>query len=276
MSVSQKKELIERSHKEISISRQAELLGISRSSIYYQPVVSQEDIRIMRTIDEIYLECPFYGSRRIRAILNRQGQDIGRERVQRLMRVMGIEAIYCKPKTSIIHPDHKIYPYLLRDVKIVRPNQVWCTDITYIPIRNAYAYLVAIMDWFSRFVLAWRLSISMDVDFCIEALQEALCLNKPEIFNSDQGSQFTSNAFTGILLDNDIKISMDGRGRAFDNIYNERLWRSVKYENVYINDYETVKESRHGIGKYFDLYNYRRPHQSLGYSTPAEIYFQKV
>jgi putative transposase len=228
----------------------------------------------MRAMDEIYTECPFYGSRRIKAVLNRQGYSIGRDKVRRLMRVMGIEAIYCKPKRWAHHPDHKIYPYLLRNVPMVRQNQVWSTDITYVPIQTGTAYLVAIMDWFSRFVLAWRLSISMDVDFCIEALLEALTMNKPEIFNSDQGSQFTSNVFTKILLDNEIKISMDGRGRAFDNIFNERLWRSVKYENIYLMDYETVKEARYGLRDYFDLYNYRRPHQALNYATPAEVYFQ--
>jgi len=244
--------------------------------VYYQPMVREEDLKIMRDIDEIYMECPFYGSRRMMAVLNRRGYSICRDRVRRLMRLMGIEAIYCKPKTSMRHPDHNIYPYLLKGVKIERPNHVWSTDITYIPMGKGWSYLVAIMDWFSRFVLAWRLSITMDVDFCIETLSEALAQTKPEIFNSDQGSQFTSNAFTNILSDNEVKISMDGRGRAFDNIFNERLWRSVKYENIYLNDYETVKEARYGIGKYFDLYNYRRPHQSLGYSTPAEIYFQKV
>jgi putative transposase len=212
----------------------------------------------MKEIDKIYLECPFYGSRRIKEALNRRGFNVGRDKARSLMKVMGIEAIYCRPKTSRNNPEHKIYPYLLRDVSVQQPNHVWSTDITYIPMKKGWTYLVAIMDWYSRFVLAWRLSITMEVDFCAQALREALTYNKPEIFNSDQGSQFTSNLFTGILLENNIKISMDGRGRAFDNIFNERLWRSVKYENIYINDYQTVTETRNGLGNYFQLYNYRR------------------
>lgn len=228
---------------------------------------------LMRLIDKIYTECPFYGSRRIKAELNRNGYSVGRERIQRIMRLMGIEAIYPKRKTSIPHPGHKIYPYLLRNVEIANVNQVWGTDITYIPMNRGWLYLVAIMDWFSRYVLAWDLSSTMEVDFCITALERALQASKPEIFNSDQGSQFTSKGFTEILLDHQVQISMDSRGRAMDNIFNERLWRSVKYEEVYLHDYETVKVAREGIGRYMDFYNNKRLHQALGYIPPVEIYY---
>ena len=227
----------------------------------------------MHRIDEIFTESPFFGSRRILEGLQREGFSIGRERVQSLMRKMGLIAIYPKPNLSKKHPEHKIYPYLLANVKIIRPHQVWSTDITYIRLRPGFLYLVAIMDWFSRYVLSWRLSNSLDVSFCLEVLEEALEQGCPDIFNTDQGSQFTSNEFTGLLLSKGIKISMDGKGRAFDNIFTERLWRSVKYEEVYIKDYQAYRDARDGLGNYFSFYNNRRYHQSLGYKTPYEVHY---
>jgi len=227
----------------------------------------------MHRIDEVFTESPFFGSRRILESLQREGFSIGRERVQSLMRKMGLIAIYPKPNLSKKHPEHKIYPYLLANAKIVRPHQVWSTDITYIRLRPGFLYLVAIMDWFSRYVLSWRLSNSLDVSFCLEALQEALEQGCPDIFNTDQGSQFTSNEFTGLLLSKGTKISMDSRGRAFDNIFTERLWRSVKYEEVYIKDYQSYRDAREGLGNYFSFYNNRRYHQSLGYKTPCEVHY---
>jgi len=228
----------------------------------------------MHRIDEIFTESPFFGSRRILAGLQREGFNIGRERVQALMRKMGLVAIYPKPNLSKKHPEHKIYPYLLAKVKIVRPNQVWSTDITYIRLRSGFLYLMAVMDWYSRYVLSWRLSNSLDVSFCLEALEEALEQGCPAIFNTDQGSQFTSNEFMGMLLSKGIRISMDGRGRAFDNIFTERLWRSVKYEEVYIKDYQAHKDAREGLGNYFSFYNNRRYHQSLEYKTPSEVHYE--
>lgn len=227
----------------------------------------------MHCIDEIFTDFPFYGSRKIKVALRRQGWNIGRGRVRSLMKQMGLEAIYPKKKTSIRHPDHKIYPYLLNDVTITRSNMVWASDITYIRLRSGFLYLVAVIDWFSRYVLSWRLSNSLDMHFCIEALQEALEKGRPDIFNTDQGSQFTSNDFTGILLDKGIAISMDGRGRVFDNIFTERLWRTVKYEEVYIKDYQVYSDVKKGLGTYFPLYNNRRYHQSLGYMTPYEVHY---
>jgi putative transposase len=227
----------------------------------------------MRRIDEIFTECPFYGSRKIREGLRRKGIEIGRERVQAFMRQMGLRAIYPRVKTSRKHPGHKIYPYLLNDMKLTSPDQVWSTDITYIRLRQGFLYLVAIIGWYSRYVLSWRLSNSLDVSFCTEALQGALERGCPKIFNSDQGSQFTSNEFTGILLSNGIEISMDGRGRVFDNIVTERLWRSVKYEEVYIKNYQVYKDTREGLSSYFLFYNNRRYHQSLGYRTPVEVHY---
>ena len=247
-------------------------LGCPRSGFYYQPRLDPYDELLMRLIDEIYTEFPCYGSRKIKKQLVRQDHPVCRERVQRLMREMGIEAIYPKPRTSVPHPDHKVYPYLLRGVDITRVNQVWSCDITYIRMKQGWLYLMAIMDWYSRYVLSWELSITMETDFCLTALERALAVNKPEIFNSDQGSQFTSHAFTGLLSEHDIHISMDGRGRCFDNIFIERLWRSVKYEEVYLHDYASVKEAIQSINAYFVRYNYRRLHQSLGYLTPAEVY----
>lgn len=257
----------------IPLSRQAELLGISRSGLYYEPVVEDYDERLKILIDEIYAELPFYGSRKMAEALQRMGHAVGRRRVRRLMAEMGIEAIYPKPHLSKPHPDHTIYPYLLRGVSINRIDQAWGSDITYIRLNKGFAYLVVIMDRYSRYVLSWELSTSLDADFCIRALEKALSIGRPEIFNTDQGSQFTSNDFTQRLLDRAILISMDGRGRCMDNIFTERLWRSLKYEDVYPNDYQTVREAQEGIGAYLDLYNSVRLHQSLGYMTPHEVYY---
>lgn len=229
----------------------------------------------MKVIDEIYTKRPFYGSRRIRVELNHLGYPIGRKHTSCLMKKLGIEAVYPKKKTSVPNQNHKTYPYLLRDMSIENPNQVWSTDITYIRLAIGFVYLVAVIDWFSRFVLAWELSITMEKEFCIEALKKALEIEHPEIFNSDQGSQFTSPDFVGILEGEKIKISMDGRGRCHDNIFVERLWRNVKYEEVYLKQYSSPSEARKGISEYFQFYNYSRPHQSLNYKTPAQIYFKK-
>jgi putative transposase len=230
----------------------------------------------MRVIDEEFTRHPFYGSRRMTASLQRQGEVVNRKRVQRLMRVMGLEAVYPKPNVSQAHPEHRVYPYRLRNVPIVRPNQVWSTDITYIRLLYGFVYLVAILDWFSRYVLSWEISTSLDTEFCLTALERALQQGKPDIFNSDQGSQFTSLAFTRMLEAAGITISMDGRGRVFDNIFVERLWRSVKYEAVYINDWQEVHEAREGLGEYLGFYNDERPHQGLQYVTPAEVYFKGI
>lgn len=274
MRVEEKKRLIDPGGEILSIRRQCELLQLTRSNLYYVPVeVSEQTLWIMNCIDELFTECPFYGSRRILEGLRRKGFSIGRERVQSLMRRMGLVAIYPKPNLSKKHPEHKVYPYLLTNVNIVRSNQVWSSDITYIRLRSGFLYLVAVMDWFSRYVLSWRLSNCLDVSFCLEALEEALEKGCPDIFNTDQGSQFTSNDFTKILLSKGIKISMDSKGRAFDNIFNERLWRSVKYEDVYIKDYQSYREARAGLGNYFYLYNNRRYHQSLNYKTPYEVHY---
>lgn len=226
----------------------------------------------MRALDEIYTEWPFYGSRRLAVVLEQRGFSVNRKRVQRLMRLMGIEAIYARPKTSERHPEHRIYPYLLKNVPITRNSQVWSTDITYIRLQRGFCFLVAVMDWYSRFVLSWAVSNTVDVGFCLDALDDALRTGKPDIFNTDQGSQFTSDGFTKRLLDAGVQISMDGRGRALDNVWIERLWRSVKYEDIYLRDYQTVDEVRRGLSKYFAFYNNQRPHQSLGYLTPAQVY----
>lgn len=271
----EKRQLIENQHPVISISRQAKLLDIARSTAYYVPIVHPEDESYMKLIDEIYTECPFYGSRRMVAVLRRRGHTIGREYVCSLMKRMGIKAIYPKPNISKSHPDHRKYPYLLREIEICRVNQVWGTDITYIRLTHGFLYLVAIIDWFSRFVVSFRLSNSLEDGFCIEALDEALQKGIPEIHNSDQGSQFTSSSYLSLLENRDIQISMDGRGRAMDNIFTERLWRTVKYEEVYIKNYETPLSAYQSLKAYFHLYNFKRPHQSLGYQTPAEIYFKK-
>jgi putative transposase len=264
---------VEPEHAEISVRRQCALLGVNRSGLYYQPTgESEENLKLMRLMDEEYTRHPFFGSRRMAAWLCGQGHEVNRKRVSRLMEVMGIEALYPKPKLSKPGEGHKIYPYLLKDVEVTRVNQVWSTDITYIRMAGGFVYLAAVMDWYSRFVLSWSLSVTMEVDFCIEALKRALRRGRPEIFNSDQGSQFTSEKFTGELKARQITISMDGRGRCFDNIFMERLWRSLKHEEIYLHDYGLVPEARAGIGTWLRFYNQERPHQSLGYRTPAELY----
>lgn len=254
--------------------RQCELLNVSRSGLYYEPVPTSEDeLALMRRIDELHLKHPFFGSRMIAQVLSAQGAAVNRKCVQRIMRVMGIESMAPKPRTSLPAPEHPKFPYLLRGLKIARVNQVWAADITYIPLALGFAYLVAIMDWYSRRVLAWRLSNTMDSTFCLEALEQALQhFPKPEIFNTDQGAQFTSADFTSVLLGREIKISMDGRGRYLDNIFVERLWRSLKYEEVYLHAYECPRVARAGIGAYFTFYNGARPHQALGYQTPEAFY----
>ena len=267
---------MEPDHPQISIARQCELLGISRSVYYYQsPGESEENLLLMRLIDEQYTQTPFYGVPKMTTWLRRQGYQINHKRIERLMQKMGLQALIPRRSLSQPHPGHKKYPYLLKGLAVVRPNQVWCTDITYLRLAQGFVYLVAVMDWFSRYVLSWKISITLDVDFCIRALEEALASGKPEIFNSDQGSQFTSSDFTGCLQDAGIAISMDGRGRVFDNIFIERLWRSVKYEEVYLHDYQTVQDSKMGMQWYFPFYNFQRPHQSLDDRTPAEVHFDK-
>ena len=266
--------MIDRDH-DLPLSKQADVLNISRSSLYYEPVaVTAADLALMRRMDELHLEYPFAGSRMLRDLLAADGSKVGRRHVTTLMRNMGIEAVYRRPNTSKPAVGHKIYPYLLRGLPIVRPNQVWATDITYIPMARGFVYLTAVMDWFARRILAWRLSITMETDFCIEALEEALANHDhPEIFNTDQGSQFTSTAFTSVLKRNDIAISMDGRGSWRDNVFVERLWRSVKYEEVYLKAYDDVPEARASIGRYLAFYNGRRPHSSLDRRTPNQAYF---
>lgn len=255
----------------MSISRQCELLGIARSTWYYEAVgETQENLALMRRIDEQYLKTPFYGSRKIADVLH-----VNRKRVQRLMRLMGLVAIYPKRRTTQPASGHKIYPYLLRNVAITYPNQVWSTDITYLPLHHGFLYLVAVIDWYSRYVLSWRLSNTMDGLFCLEALDEALAISQPEIFNSDQGSQFTAQAFTSRLLTRGVAISMDGRGRALDNVFIERLWRTVKYEEVYLKDYQDGYEAESSLESYFGFYCEERVHQALGYRTPAEVYHSK-
>jgi len=262
----------------LSISRQAKVLNISRGCVYYEPrPVPAGDLAIMRRIDELHLDYPFAGSRMLRDMLHREGIEIGRRHAATLMKRMGIEALYRRPNTSKPAPGHKIYPYLLRGLKVERPNQVWAMDITYIPMARGFVYLCAVVDWFSRRVLAWRLSITMEAAFCIEALEEALANHGcPEIFNTDQGSQFTSADFTGVLIANAITISMDGKGAWRDNVFVERIWRSVKYEEVYLHAYDSVGEARASIGRYLDFYNRRRPHSSLDRKTPDEAYFDRL
>jgi putative transposase len=273
MSRSQRLDMIDCDHPDLSLVRQCSLLGISRSSLYYQPVsASAEDLELMALLDRQYLKTPFYGSRKMTAWLRTQGYQVNRKRVRRLMQVMGLQAIYRRPNTSKPAPEHKVYPYLLKGLEINRVNQVWTADITYIPMARGFFYLVAIMDWYSRYVLAWRVSNTMEVGFCLEALAEALGKERPEIFNTDQGSQFTSDAFTGMLLEHGIQVSMDGKGRYTDNIFVERLWRSIKYEEVYLKAYQNGSEARAGIGAYLDFYNRERPHQALGYWTPGEVF----
>lgn len=259
---------------DVSVRRQCEILALNRSSLYYESVgPDPEELELMRRIDGLHLKYPFFGSRRISQELRTQGLVVNRKRVQRLMRIMDLEGVAPKPNTSRPAPEHPVFPYLLRNLSVSRPNQVWATDITYIPLARGFAYLVAIMDWYSRRVLAWRLSNSLDTAFCVEAVEDALArFGQPEIFNTDQGSQFTAEAFTQVLLARGIKISMDGKGRCLDNVFVERLWRSLKYEEVYLNDYDNLVEARSGIERYFTFYNDRRPHQALGYQTPAGFY----
>ncbi len=265
--------LVEQGHAQISVRRQCDLLGVNRSGLYYEPVgESEENLGLMRLLDEQYTRTPFYGSRKMTEWLTTVGHTVNRKRVARLMELLGVQAVYPKPKLSQPGEGHRIYPYLLRGTKVERVNQVWSTDITYIRMEQGFLYLVAVMDWFSRFVLSWSLSLTMEVDFCVEALQRALRRAKPDIFNSDQGAQFTSEKFSGVLKARDIAISMDGRGRCMDNIFVERLWRSLKYEEVYLKDYASVSEARAGIQGYFRFYNHERLHQSLDYRTPAAIY----
>ena len=274
MSAAARLSLVDRADPALSIVAQCRLLKVARSTLYHRPApVSADDLAVMRRIDELHLAWPFYGSRRMAAVLRREGWAVNRKRAKRLMRVMAIEAIYQKPNTSKGHPDHKVYPYLLRGLTIDRPNQVWCADITYIPMAKGFVYLVAVMDWFSRRVLSWRLSITMETDFCVEALREATEMyGPPEIFNTDQGVQFTSAAFVDELASRGVRISMDGKGRYLDNIFIERLWRSLKYEDVYIKAYGSVTEARRSLGEWLAFYNDVRPHQSLGYRTPREIF----
>jgi len=274
-SVEQKRELIEPGHKEVSLRRQCELVGLNRSSYYYDQAASESplNLELMRKIDEQYMKTPFYGWPRMTAYLRRQGDDINHKRVQRLMQKMGLQAIHPRPRPKNERHNHKIYPYLLAGLDIVRPNQVWSTDITYIPLQNGFMYLVAVIDWYSRYVLAWELSNTLDGHFCQVALQHALTQGRPEIFNTDQGVQFTATDFTGILEQAHIQISMDGRGRALDNIFIERFWRSLKYEDIYLHDYASVPELLAGLQRYFTFYNLERLHQSLGYLTPADVHF---
>jgi putative transposase len=265
--------LVEVDHPELSVRHQCELLGLNRSTFYYEPTgAAPEDLRLMRLIDELYTAWPIYGSRKITEELTHRGEEVNRKRVQRLMREMGLEAIYPKPRLSAAGRGHKIYPYLLRGVKIERPDQVWSADITYVPLPTGFMYLAAVIDWYSRYVLAWRLSNTLDGAFCLEMLEEALKGGRPGVFNTDQGVQFTAEAFTGRLLSAGVAVSMDGRGRALDNVFVERLWRTVKYEDIYIRGYETVAELLRGLRRYFAFYNQERLHQSLGYETPAEVY----
>jgi len=269
--------MIDREH-ELPLTRQAAVLKLSRSGLYYRPrPVAPADLVVMRRIDELHLDYPFAGGRMLRDLLRGEGIAIGRQHVATLMRRMGIEAIYRRPNTSKPAPGHKIYPYLLRSVSIGRPNQVWAMDITYIPMARGFVYLCAVVDWFSRRVLAWRLSITLEVEFCLEAVEEALVRHgKPEIFNTDQGSQFTSADFTGLLLKHAIAISMDGKGSWRDNVFVERLWRSIKYEEVYLRAYDSVAEARASIGRYLDFYNRKRPHSSLSARTPDLAYFDHL
>ena len=272
-SVDAQRALIEVDHPELSICRQCELLGLARSSFYYEPATeSAANLQLMRLIDEQYMAQPVYGSRRMTIRLHGAGYEVNRKRVQRLMRLMGLEAIYPKPKLSVAGQGHKVFPYLLRDVKIERADQVWSTDITYVPMASGFMYLAAVIDWYSRYVLAWRLSNTLDGSFCLEMLDEALGRGRPEVFNTDQGVQFTAEAFTSRLMSAGVAVSMDGKGRCLDNVFVERLWRTVKYEELYLRCYETVPALMQGLGRYFPFYNEERPHQGLGYRTPAEVY----
>jgi putative transposase len=275
--VAERKAMIDRSHA-LPLARQAEALGISRGSVYYAPrPVSASDLALMRRMDELHLDYPFAGSRMLRDLLVAEGFPVGRLHVSTLMKRMGLEALYRKPNTSKPAPGHTVYPYLLRKLPVTRPNQVWAMDITYIPMARGFVYLAAVVDWFSRRVLAWRLSITLEAAFCIEAVEEALAhYGRPEIFNTDQGSQFTSHDFTSVLSKNSIAISMDGKGAWRDNVFVERLWRSIKYEEVYLRAYDSVSEARASIGRYLTFYNGQRPHSSLDRKTPDQAYFNPL
>ena len=286
LDVTVRRSMVDMIHKDISISRQCDLLSLCRSSLYYSASRSQAgnrngvyesalNLKLMELIDVKYLQCPFYGSRKMTAWLKQSGYRVNRKRIGRLMNIMDIRCIYPIKKRIRIDPDHRVFPYLLKDLSIRLANHVWSTDITYIPMRKGFIYLVAIMDWYSRYVISWEVSTTLEKEFCIRALERGLSISQPQIFNSDQGCQFTSPSFYQILLDKQIAVSMDGRGRAFDNIFIERLWRTVKYEEVYLKGYDDVSEAVRELGKYFDFYNNERHHQALGYKKPVEIYFQK-
>jgi putative transposase len=268
--MAEKRSLVQWDHPKLSVRRQCELLGLNRSTLYY-PLGSESDenLALMRQLDEQYLKTPCYGSRKMAKLLG-----VNRKRAQRLMRKMGLEAVYPKPKTSRAAPGHKIFPYLLRGLKIQRPNQVWSADVTYLPLRQGFMYLVAVLDWYSRYVVAWRLSNTLETHFCVAALEEALRVGTPEIFNTDQGAQFTAAAFVKRVQASGAKVSMDGRGRALDNVFVERLWRTVKYEDVYLRDYETAKSLQAGLLRYFTFYNDERLHQSLDYQVPSAVHFE--
>lgn len=275
LSTEQRRQLIDADHPRLSVRRQCQLLGLNRSSLYYEPAgESEENLRLMRLIDQEYTAHPFLGSRRLTKWLSVQGEEVNRKRVQRLMRQMGLEAIYPKPKLSAAGRGHRIYPYLLRNVSIERVDQVWSTDVTYVPLAHGFMYLAAIIDWFSRYVLAWRLSNTLDGSFCVDMLEEALRRGRPEVFNTDQGVQFTASAWTGRLESSGVAVSMDGKGRCLDNVFVERLWRTVTYEEVYLHRYETVPQLAKGLKRYFVYYNEERLHQSLDYRTPAAVYWE--
>jgi putative transposase len=272
-SIEQLRSRIEPGHAELSVRQQCRLLGLHRSTFYYQPIPeTEENLALMKLLDQQYLRKPFFGTRRMQVWLAQHNYQVNRKRVQRLMRQMGLEVVYPRPKTTVPGQGHKVYPYLLRDVAITRPNQVWSTDITYVPMAQGFLYLTAIMDWYSRFVLAWRLSNSLDVRFCLETLEEALSKGQPEIFNSDQGVQFTSQQYTGRLKAAGVALSMDGKGRCLDNVFVERLWRSVKYEEIYLKAYQDGIQAEAELRNYFAFYSCERPHQSLDYRTPWAVY----
>jgi putative transposase len=273
ISVEAKRQLVEPEHPRISVRRQCALLGVARSGLYYQPVgLSAEDLELMRLLDEQYTATPFYGIRRMTAWLRSRGYVVNHKHVGRLLRTMGLQALSPRPRLTQPAEGHTIYPYLLRGISVSRSNQVWSTDITYIRLQSGFVYLVAVLDWFSRYVLSWALSITMDVTFCLEALEQAFRWGQPEIFNTDQGAQFTSREFIARLQQRGVQISMDGRGRALDNVFVERLWRTVKYEEVYVRDYQSVRDARQHLAQYFAFYNEERLHQALGYRTPAAVY----
>lgn len=277
LSTEEKVLLLEKDHKKLALTRQCELLGLARSTAYYKPMeIGEKEQKLLNLADEIFTAHPYYGKRRLSVVLKQKGYFVGVKMAASLMKILGLEAIYPRKKTTIPNKAHKVYPYLLRDVPIERINHVWSTDITYIRLLKGFVYLVAIIDWYSRYVLSWRLSITMETEFCTEALNEALKACTPEIFNSDQGSQFTSEAFTEPLIQAGSLISMDGKGRCLDNIFSERFWRTIKYEDIFIKDYGSPLEAEDGIRQYIQFYNHERPHQSLNYKTPAQIYFQSV